>query len=101
MFDFRGKVALLAGGAGYLSAPACHALAEHGADVMVADKNELALNSLVDDLHRRLPKARVCGTVLDIGCEESIRRVVENTVSTFGRLDILVNATYMSIGKHF
>jgi NAD(P)-dependent dehydrogenase (short-subunit alcohol dehydrogenase family) len=99
MFDFHGKVALLAGGAGYLSIPACHGLAEHGADLMVADKNEAALNALVEDLRARHPGSRVCGIPLDIAEEQSIRRVVEQTVQMFGKLDILVNATYSSVGK--
>ncbi|MFB3904605.1 MAG: SDR family NAD(P)-dependent oxidoreductase [Acidobacteriota bacterium] len=99
MFDFHGKVALLAGGAGYLSVPACHGLAEHGAAVMAADKNEAALNLLVEDLRRRHPSATVCGISLDIADEQSIGRVIEQTVRVFGKLDVLVNATYLSVGK--
>ncbi|HXK62416.1 MAG TPA: SDR family oxidoreductase [Acidobacteriota bacterium] len=99
MFDFSGKVALMAGGAGYLSSPACFGLVEHGAAVVVADKNEAALNALIEELRRRHPGAKACGIALDIGDQESIREAVETTVRNFGRLDILVNATYQSVGK--
>ena len=37
LFDLSGKVALVAGGAGYLGQAICLALAEQGATVMVAD----------------------------------------------------------------
>jgi NAD(P)-dependent dehydrogenase (short-subunit alcohol dehydrogenase family) len=99
MFNFHGKVALLAGGAGYLSVPSCHGLAEHGANLMVADRNQSALDSLVKDLGRTYPASKICGLPFDIAAEESIREVIARTVQTFGKLDILINATYSSIGK--
>jgi NAD(P)-dependent dehydrogenase (short-subunit alcohol dehydrogenase family) len=99
MFDLRGKVALVAGGVGYLSTPTCHGLAEHGASIMVADINNQGVDHLVEDLKERNPTARIAGVSLDIGDEQSINNAVCKTLETFGRLDILINATYLSIGK--
>ena len=66
---------------------------------MVADRNQPALDALVEDLRRNYPDSRVCGLPFDIADEESIRGLIAQTVKTFGRLDILVNATYSSVGK--
>ena len=97
MFDLTGKVALVAGGAGYLGTPICEALAGQGASVMIAD--------IADDRAQELAKKisgageRVRATRLEAGDECSTREVVAQTIQTFGRLDILVNAAFHSIGK--
>jgi NAD(P)-dependent dehydrogenase (short-subunit alcohol dehydrogenase family) len=97
LFDLSGKVALVAGGAGYLGDPACRALAEQGARVMVADLAEGRAKALAAGIVAQGGTAQAVG--LDVADEESSRAAVARTVSEFGRLDVLVNATYFSIGK--
>lgn len=99
MFDLKGKVVLAAGGAGYLSVPACRGLVEHGAAVMIADVNRAKLEPQVRELKNAFPSAQVEGVFLEIGDEQSIREAVERTVTAFGKLDVLINATYLSVGK--
>lgn len=93
MFDLRGKVALVAGGAGYLGAPICEALGAQGASVMVADKNVERARALAAGL----PSAATVD--IDLADEASIQQAVQRTVTALGRLDISVNLTYHSIGK--
>jgi len=50
VFDLAGKVALVAGGAGYLGFPACRGLIAHGARVMIADVNAEKINLAVKTL---------------------------------------------------
>jgi NAD(P)-dependent dehydrogenase (short-subunit alcohol dehydrogenase family) len=88
MFNLTGKIALVAGGAGYLGQPICRKLAEQGATVIVADLN-------IERAKEVSPHAMF----LDIGNKASIKNAVSQTVSEFGKLDILVNCTYYSIGK--
>lgn len=97
MFDMTGRVALVAGGAGYLAVPACMGLAECGATVVIADFNKEMLDKTVADVAEAGGSA--VGIHVDICDEESIRSVVEKTVRDFGRLDVSVNATYAAIGK--
>jgi NAD(P)-dependent dehydrogenase (short-subunit alcohol dehydrogenase family) len=99
MFDMKGKAVLMAGGAGYLSAPACHALVGLGADVMVADIDKDRVEALVAEAGSRHPDARVRGALLDVRDAQSIRETVQKTVEEFGRLDVMVYAVYKSIGK--
>lgn len=66
---------------------------------MVADINREGVDKLVAELTREFPNAKVAGTVMDIGSESSIMSAVARTVDVFGRLDVLINATYQSIGK--
>jgi len=92
MFDLTGKVAIVAGGAGYLGSPICHRLAQRGAAVVVADVNVVGARKLADEIGGSAHP-------LDIGSETSIRRLVQKTVKQHNRLDVLVNCTYYSVGK--
>ncbi len=100
MFDLSGKVVLVAGGAGYLSVPSCRGMAQHGADIMVADVNRKGVEERVSELRQGVPGVKISGVTLDVGDEASIKDAVRATVGNFGRLDVLVNATYLSIGNH-
>lgn len=98
MFDLTGKVTLMAGGAGYLCMPACKALLERGAKILVADRDEQALSAAKQALVQQGFEDRVDYVRCDIGEEASVRDAVERALSRFGRLDGLVVATFCSIG---
>ncbi|MHB0936483.1 MAG: SDR family NAD(P)-dependent oxidoreductase [Armatimonadota bacterium] len=100
MFDFTGKVVLVAGGAGYLLSPACKGLAEHGAAVVIADMAEGRAERAAEDIRAAVHGARVQGIVLNACDEAAVRQVVDHAVVEYGRLDITVCATYRSIGKY-
>lgn len=97
MFDLSEKVVLAAGGAGYLGQAMCKGLAEHGAAVMVADLNLDRAEALVTEM----ATGGACATAipLDVACEDSIQAAVARVINECGRLDVLVNATFCSIGK--
>jgi len=99
MFDLTGKVALVAGGAGYLALPATAALAKQGATVVIASRNADRVAAAVKEIEKQTGGKRIHGLPLDVGDENSIRQVVKQTVDRCGRLDVLVNATYHAIGK--
>jgi NAD(P)-dependent dehydrogenase (short-subunit alcohol dehydrogenase family) len=96
MTDFDGKVALMAGGAGYLTAPATKRLVERGASVVIADINEPRAEELARGIN--VPD-RVFPLHLDAGNEESSKSAVAKTLQRFGRLDMLVSAIYLTYGK--
>ncbi|MFB3902520.1 MAG: SDR family oxidoreductase [Acidobacteriota bacterium] len=99
MFNLEGKVALVAGGAGYLGTPVCRGLLDHNADLVLADMNQQALEQLVSAWSSEYPKRKIAGIVLDAGNEASIRATIGKVVADFHRLDILINATYAAVGK--
>ena len=97
LFDLSGKVALVAGGAGYLGREICLALAKQAAVVMVADLARERAEALAADITARGGKGHAVG--LDVADEASSQAAVARTVTDCGRLDVLVNATYFSVGK--
>jgi 2-deoxy-D-gluconate 3-dehydrogenase len=89
-FDLTGRVAVVTGGVGLLGAEFCRTLAEAGAAVAVVDLNAPASQSVADSLTDGGYKALALPT--DITRPDSVNSAVENVLSTFGRLDILVNS---------
>lgn len=89
-FDLTGRVAVVTGGVGLLGAEFCRTLAEAGASVAVVDLNDSASQEIANTLTQSGYQALAVAT--DITMPDSVNLMVEKVVSTFGRLDILVNS---------
>jgi len=89
-FDLTGRVAVVTGGVGLLGAEFCRTLAEAGAAVAVVDLNASASQAVADSLTNSGYKALALPT--DITQPDSVNAAVEKVLSTFGRLDVLVNS---------
>jgi NAD(P)-dependent dehydrogenase (short-subunit alcohol dehydrogenase family) len=96
-FDLTGKVALVAGGGGYLGKPICRALAEHGAHVIIADINKESADNASSLLAKKGFSTEAIK--LDIGNEKSVIDTINSIVTRHNRLDIVVNLTFYSTGK--
>jgi len=89
-FDLTGRVGVVTGGGGQLGFEFCRTLAEAGAAVVVVDLNASASQGTADTLTRNGYKALSIPT--DITQPDAIHALVEEVLSAFGRLDILVNS---------
>jgi NAD(P)-dependent dehydrogenase (short-subunit alcohol dehydrogenase family) len=89
-FDLSGRVAIVTGGPGLLGREFCRTLAEAGAKVVIADINAEAVNQLATSMIQAGYHAM--GVATDITHPESAQNLVDETLSEFGRLDILVNS---------
>lgn len=89
-FDLTGKVAIVTGGSGLLGKEFCQTLAEAGAAVVVADINAEAVNKFTTTIIKA--GFHALGVATDVTLPESVRALVDETLLTFGRLDILVNS---------
>ncbi len=89
-FDLKGRVAVVTGGGGQLGTEFCKTLAEAGASVVVVDLNVSASQAAADSLTGSGYKALAIPT--NITQPDEVDALVRRTLSTFGRLDILVNS---------
>ncbi len=89
-FSLKDKVAIVTGGVGLIGAEFCRTLAEAGAAVAVVDLNASASQGIADTLTKSGYNA--LGIAADITQPESVNALVEKVMSTFGRLDVLVNS---------
>jgi NAD(P)-dependent dehydrogenase (short-subunit alcohol dehydrogenase family) len=81
VFDLKGKLALITGGASGIGAATARRLAGAGASVLIADLNEQA----AQELAKELPGAK--GIAMDVTSTASIAAAIHG----LNRLDILVN----------
>jgi NAD(P)-dependent dehydrogenase (short-subunit alcohol dehydrogenase family) len=89
-FNLTDRIAVVTGGVGLLGTEFCRTLAEAGAAVAVVDLNAEKCAAVADSLVRAGYRALAAST--DITQSDGVKALVEKVMSTFGRLDILVNS---------
>ena len=89
MSEQDGQVALVTGGAMGIGGGIVESFAAAGAAVSVADVDEAAARSLVDQL--RSKGQRASAVIGDVSSIADAERMVEDTVAEYGGLDVLVN----------
>jgi 2-dehydro-3-deoxy-D-gluconate 5-dehydrogenase len=97
LFDLTGRVAVVTGGNGGIGLGMARGLVSAGAVVVVAARNRAKSEAAVAELGRL--GARSVFLPLDVADPASCHAMVDETVSRFGRLDVLVNNAGMSIRK--
>lgn len=97
MFDITGKVAIVTGGNGGIGLGIARGLANAGANIVVAARNEEKTAAVIIDLQSLGIKA--LGVVTDVSEEKSVAAMIRRTVEEFGRIDILVNNAGIGIRK--
>jgi NAD(P)-dependent dehydrogenase (short-subunit alcohol dehydrogenase family) len=93
---FRGKTAIITGGASGIGAALARALAARGADVVIADRQI----ELADQLARELTDAgaRVEAAELDVRDSSSVERLAKRTIDRTGAIDFLFNNAGIGVG---
>jgi NAD(P)-dependent dehydrogenase (short-subunit alcohol dehydrogenase family) len=94
LFDLTGRTAVVTGAAGVLGSTLAHAFAAYGADVALVDLEPEAMADLADEV-RALGRKAAC-LRCDVVDVDSVASAMNETVRTFGRLDILVTAAGIS-----
>ena len=85
-FSLTGRVAIVTGAVGLIGLNHCRALAEAGAQVVVADLNEPAAIDFAAELG-----SPHLGIGLDVTKEEVVKQARARILDRYGRIDVLVN----------
>jgi NAD(P)-dependent dehydrogenase (short-subunit alcohol dehydrogenase family) len=88
--DLAGKVALITGGSKGIGKAAALALAREGADVVVCSRTREALEAAAKEVAEATDR-RIEPITADTTDSDSVARLVQATIESFGRVDILVN----------
>src|SRR5262245_26055633 len=99
MHPLHDKVVLITGGSSGIGRAAALRLGGYGAKVAAAARNKSALDEVVQEVG----KLGATGLALptDVTDAEQCRRAVEDTVSQFGRLDIVICCAGLSMRAYF
>jgi len=90
LFDVSGKVALITGATGGFGRATSLGLAEAGAKIMATGRSEETLKPLVEEIKKAGGVAAYsAGSPIH---HEDVKRIVKETIDTFGGIDILITA---------
>ena len=96
LFKLDGHVALIVGGNRGLGLSMSNALAEAGASVSIAARDENINKQAVEELRREY-KVDAISNYCDVTEEHSIKEAVAKTVERFGKIDILINSAGINV----
>jgi 2-dehydro-3-deoxy-D-gluconate 5-dehydrogenase len=97
LFDLGGRVAVVTGGNGGIGLGMAQGLAEAGAAVIIAGRDEAKSAAAVKKL--TAAGAKAAAIAVDVTSAESCRALIAAAAKKFGRLDILVNNAGTNIRK--
>jgi NAD(P)-dependent dehydrogenase (short-subunit alcohol dehydrogenase family) len=89
IFDLTGKFALVTGGSRGIGRAYAEAVAAFGASVAIAARDQGKIDETLGILAKY--KVKTLGISADMTKEEDIKRMVDETVKKFGRIDVLFN----------
>jgi len=95
-FKLNGKTALIVGGNRGLGLAMAKALAEAGANISIAARDE-ATNKESESLISSTYGLDCISMACDVTSEESIKNAVSSTAGHFGKIDILINSAGINI----
>jgi len=95
MFKLNDKVAVVVGGAGGIGKACSLALSEHGAKVVLASRNLEKLEEVAGEINKETGNETGFFQV-DTSDEASVNNLVEQVISKYGKVDILVNTQGMN-----
>ena len=98
LFDLTGKVAVVIGGSRGLGKGMARGLADAGATVVISSRGKEALLQAAAELTAETGST-VEGIALDITSVDAISAFVDEVVSRFGKIDILINSAGINIRK--
>jgi NAD(P)-dependent dehydrogenase (short-subunit alcohol dehydrogenase family) len=88
-FNLEGKVAIVTGSSKGIGKAIAKGLAENGAQVVISSRSQEACDAVANEFQAVGLKA--IGIACHIGKEDQRENLVAQTISAFGRIDILVN----------
>lgn len=97
LFDLSGRVAIVTGGSRGLGQEMAEGLAEAGASLMLCARRAEWLTPTVGEMRERGFRAE--GVLCDISQPEQVQRVVDRTIETYRKVDILLNNAGISWGE--
>jgi NAD(P)-dependent dehydrogenase (short-subunit alcohol dehydrogenase family) len=97
LFDLSGRVAIVTGGSRGLGEEMAEGLAEAGASLMLCARRDEWLTPTLDRFRARGIRAE--GRVADVAKPADVQAVVDQTISAYGQVDILINNAGITWGE--
>ncbi len=86
-----GQVAIITGASQGIGDAIAHQLAQLGLHLVLSARNTQKLNQLAEQLHQKAPGIKTLIVPCDVRDAAQVQHVVDETLKTFGKIDILIN----------
>ena len=98
IFRLDGKIAVVSGGAGGIGETLALGLSQYGAKVVIASRNMEALEAKAREIQEKTGN-EIAAIQMDVTDEASVSALVDEVVSRYGTIDILVNAMGLNLKR--
>jgi len=99
LFSLKGKVAIVTGASTGLGEAAAIGMAEAGADLVLASRDEEKMAKVAEDVRSKGSKCII--TKVDVLNAGEIQAMVDKTMEEFGKIDVLFNNAGVNVVKPF
>lgn len=86
----KDKVAIVTGASSGIGKAICYELAQHGASIVLAARNQDELKIISKDIESKF-NVKCLAVATDVSIEGDCQHLIEECIKTFGKIDILVN----------
>ncbi|CAG2110530.1 unnamed protein product [Medioppia subpectinata] len=91
-YNFAGKVALITGSSSGIGAATAILFAKSGANVVITGRNAGRVSEVAKQCLDVSPDgSKALEVVADVTSDEDLQRLVDTTITTFGKIDVMVN----------
>ena len=100
--DLENKAAIITGAGRGIGKDISIALAKEKCNVVIVSRTETQLQDVINEIKKNDKKSPAFYIVADLSKKQDIDMVIQKTLSTFGKIDILINnAAFLSSGSFF
>ena len=99
LFDLSDKVAIVTGASSGMGKAIAEAMGSHGAKVVVASNDTEGVKQTVESFENQ--GIRTIGVLCDMSKKEDIEQLFQTAISTFEKIDILVNCVGIALPNGF
>ena len=95
----RDKVVIITGGSSGIGKALAEVFGKNGSKVLITGRNKIDLDNAVNDLKSK--GILVSGFVADVSVEEDNKRMAQEAIDRFGKIDVLINNAGISMRALF
>jgi dehydrogenase/reductase SDR family member 7B len=97
----KNKVVIITGASSGIGKATAEAFAAKGAKLVLNARNEILLNTAIEELKKQFGTVDIIGVAGDVAIEDDCKKIIEQAAKHFGKIDVLINNAGISMRALF